>query len=151
MYLKRITTSLGTFTLKSDGKALIYCKIDDGSENENSCALLEEAAQAIGAYLSGSKTSLEAIPVNPSGTEFQLAVLQCLRQVPYGKTLTYLDIARMLHKERACRAVGRACAKNPIWLFIPCHRIIGVKGALTGYAGGIEMKRTLLTLEGVMP
>ena len=87
------------------------------------------------------------LPVKLQGTEFQVKVWEALRQIPYGKVSTYKEIATAIGNPNAARAVGMACNRNPIWIAIPCHRVIGSGQALTGYAGGIDMKRSLLQLE----
>lgn len=88
------------------------------------------------------------VPVSfGSGTEFQRAVWTALASIPYGETRTYTWVAREIGRPGAVRAVGRACGQNPVAIIVPCHRVIGVDGGLTGYAGGMECKRSLLTLE----
>lgn len=82
------------------------------------------------------------------GTDFQKRVWKELLKIPYGKTCTYGEIAKKIGKPKASRAVGAACNRNPIGIIIPCHRVLGTKGALTGYAGGINLKKKLLSLEG---
>ena len=98
------------------------------------------------AYLSGQRRTLD-FPCRAAGTPFQQEVWQALQEIPYGEVRTYGQIATAIHRPRACRAVGAAAGKNPIWIAIPCHRCVGAKGQLTGYAGGLAMKRALLTLE----
>ena len=87
------------------------------------------------------------LPLKPKGTPFQQAVWNALSQIPYGKTKSYREIAEMTGSPKACRAVGMANHCNPIMIIIPCHRVIGANGALTGYAYGVEMKKQLLLLE----
>jgi len=105
------------------------------------------------AYFSGEKPTVK-IPLAPHGTEFQQAVWKLLLEIPYGKTTTYGAIAAQLSstgKRAAAQAVGGAVGHNPISLLIPCHRVLGADGSLTGYAGGLEKKRALLELESAIP
>lgn len=97
-------------------------------------------------YFSGSRKAFD-IPLRPKGTPFQLAVWRALCEIPYGETRTYGQIAAAIGKPNAARAVGMACNRNPLWIVIPCHRVVGSNHALTGYAGGLSMKRALLELE----
>jgi methylated-DNA-[protein]-cysteine S-methyltransferase len=97
-------------------------------------------------YFAGENPPPE-IPLNPSGTDFQRKVWECLARIPYGETRTYGEIAGQIHS-RSPQAVGGAIGRNPISLLIPCHRVIGSDGGLTGYAGGLYKKRELLALEG---
>jgi methylated-DNA-[protein]-cysteine S-methyltransferase len=83
----------------------------------------------------------------PKGTEFQQKVWAALCEIPYGETRTYGEIAAAIGSPKAARAVGMACNRNPVWITIPCHRVVGSNGSLTGYAGGLEMKKFLLELE----
>lgn len=99
------------------------------------------------AYLEGSLEALEPLPTDAGGTEFQQQVWRALRQIPLGQTRTYTQIAESIGKPRAVRAVGLANALNPISLVVPCHRVVGSSGALTGYAGGLELKGWLLRHE----
>ena len=87
------------------------------------------------------------LPLAPQGTPFQRAVWQALQTIPYGRTLTYAQLAQQLDKPKAVRAVGAANGRNPIPVIIPCHRVIGADGSLTGYGGGLPIKETLLSLE----
>ncbi|MEO8602436.1 MAG: methylated-DNA--[protein]-cysteine S-methyltransferase [bacterium] len=100
------------------------------------------------AYFAGDLTALDAIAVEPAGTDFQRAVWTALRRVPAGATVSYSALAGSIGAPSAVRAVGAANGANPIWLVIPCHRAIGADGSLTGYAGGLDRKRWLLDHEG---
>lgn len=100
----------------------------------------------IDAYFQGKLTSF-SIPVNPSGTEFEMKVWKELLKIPYGCTATYREIAERIGDPKSVRAVGMACKKNPIGLFIPCHRVVGSGGTWGGYNGGIEKKLFLLEME----
>lgn len=110
-------------------------------------ALTDEAARQLGEYFAGERREFD-LPLAPPGTEFQCRVWNALRQIPYGETRSYREQAEMLGDLKAIRAVGRANGANPIAIAIPCHRVIGADGSLTGYAGGLDMKARLLTLEG---
>lgn len=109
--------------------------------------LLIEAAKQLDAYLSG-KLKTFSLPLKPSGTPFMKEIWQLLLEIPYGETLTYKDIAIKAGRPNTARAVGHACNRNPIPIFIPCHRVIGTNNSLTGYAGGLPLKKYLLQLEG---
>jgi methylated-DNA-[protein]-cysteine S-methyltransferase len=98
-------------------------------------------------YFSGERESFD-IPLAPNGTGFQLAVWNALLEIPYGHTVTYAELARRIGRPSAVRAVGAANGANPIPVIIPCHRVIGSNGTLTGYGGGVERKQWLLALEG---
>ncbi|MBS1720791.1 MAG: methylated-DNA--[protein]-cysteine S-methyltransferase [Armatimonadetes bacterium] len=102
--------------------------------------------QQLAEYFAGKRTEFD-LKLAPSGTPFQQEVWAALREIPFGLTKTYGEIAKGLGKPDAIRAVGRANALNPIWILIPCHRVIGASGSLTGYAGGLSMKQGLLELE----
>lgn len=97
-------------------------------------------------YFTGERTSFE-LELDPSGTPFQQRIWQALREIPYGETSSYGELAARIGRPSAARAVGAANGANPIAVIIPCHRLIGANGALTGYAGGVERKRALLDLE----
>lgn len=109
--------------------------------------LLCQAAQSLESYFAGRLRSF-SLPLAPRGTPFQQAVWAQLLQIPYGETRSYGALARALGKPGAARAVGMANHCNPISILIPCHRVIGADGSLTGYGGGLDMKRYLLKLEG---
>jgi len=108
--------------------------------------LLLEAADQLGAYFAGELHEFD-LPLAPRGTPFQRGVWDAVSAIPYGSTATYADIAAAVGRPSACRAVGAANGRNPLPLIVPCHRVIGAAGALTGYGGGLERKRSLLDLE----
>lgn len=108
--------------------------------------LLRAAREALLAYFAGERRDFD-LPLDPAGTDFQRAVWEALRAIPYGGTRTYGEIAAAVGRPKAVRAVGQANHVNPLPIFIPCHRVVGKGGALTGYAGGLYLKRALLALE----
>jgi len=108
--------------------------------------LLQEASRQLEEYLNGERTEFD-LPLAPDGTEFQKSVWTALLQIPYGQVSTYGNLAAQIGKPKAARAVGGACHKNPIAIIIPCHRAIGSNGSLTGFGGGLPLKRWLLELE----
>lgn len=110
-------------------------------------ARLQPFADEIEAYLSGKLTSF-SVPFEATGTPFQQAVWKALCDIPYGQTASYSDIALRIGKPSSVRAVGTAIGANPVLITIPCHRVIGKNGGLTGYRGGLEMKSRLLEIEG---
>lgn len=113
-------------------------------------AAFTEAARQLDEYFARTRTQFD-LPLDPAGTAFQLAVWEQLRTIPSGTTTTYGDIAARVGKPQASRAVGAAIGRNPIGIIVPCHRVVGSSGALTGYAGGMDRKIILLTLEGALP
>jgi methylated-DNA-[protein]-cysteine S-methyltransferase len=119
---------------------------DAASPAGEELSLLREAARQLDAYFSGGLTVF-SLPLRPAGTDFQRAVWKALLDIPYGRTQSYAGIASALGRPRACRAVGMANSKNPLSIIIPCHRVIGSDGSLTGYAGGLDRKKFLLGLE----
>ncbi len=112
----------------------------------NETSLLKESAKQLNEYLLGNRKVFD-LPLAPMGTEFQTKIWNNLLTIPYGETNSYKDVASGIGQEKATRAVGNANNKNPILIFIPCHRVVGSDGKLVGYAGGIEVKKHLLTLE----
>ena len=111
---------------------------------------LQRAAAQLAEYFAGSRRDFD-LPLDPQGTTFQKAVWQGLRRIPYGTTRSYGQLAQELGNPTASRAVGAANGRNPLSIIVPCHRVIGANGTLTGFAGGLEAKRLLLQLEGVSP
>jgi methylated-DNA-[protein]-cysteine S-methyltransferase len=142
-------TDIGKITIAEEDGYITHVlfsheNLPDSRVNET--ALLKDAHKQISEYLKGERRSFD-LPLSPSGTEFQQRVWKALTGIPYGETVTYEDIARKVGNEKACRAVGMANNRNPISLIIPCHRVIGKNGKLTGYGGGLGIKEYLLKLE----
>lgn len=117
---------------------------------EGSHPLIDEARHQLDDYFAGKRTAFD-LPLAPRGTPFQLSVWQALRAIPFGDTWTYGDLARHIGQPTAVRAVGAANGRNPIPIVIPCHRVIGSDGTLTGFGGGLPTKEFLLRLEGALP
>ena len=111
--------------------------------------LLARTRQELAEYFARTRTTFD-IPLDPPGTAFQRRVWDALRAIPYGTTLSYGELARRLGDVRATRAVGAANGKNPIPIIVPCHRVVGANGALTGFGGGLDRKRWLLEHEGAL-
>lgn len=107
---------------------------------------LPETRRQLAEYLAGERRAFD-LPLAPRGTDFERRVWEALLAIPYGETRSYLEIAAAIGRPAACRAVGRANGRNPIAVVIPCHRVIGSDGSLTGYGGGLPLKRFLLDLE----
>ncbi|OEK06161.1 cysteine methyltransferase [Flavivirga aquatica] len=107
---------------------------------------LEDCVIQLNEYFKGNRKQFN-LKLNPQGTDFQKRVWTLLEQVPYGKTMTYLELSKQLGDVKAIRAVANANGKNPLWIIVPCHRIIGSDGSLTGYAGGLHRKKWLLEHE----
>ncbi len=108
---------------------------------------MPDVTAQLGEYFAGKRTEFD-LPLDPQGSVFDLEVWQPLTHIPYGETPTYGELARQVGRPKGAQAVGGANGRNPLAIIIPCHRVIGKRGALTGYAGGLDRKRALLTLEG---
>lgn len=161
-YLSHYDSPLGPITLSSDGEALTGLWFDgqkyfgatlSKEQAEKDLPVFTEARRWLEAYFAG-KDPGPTPPLNPKGTPFQKAVWDILRTIPHGSTLTYGEIGlRVAHTmgraSMSAQAVGGAVGHNPISIMIPCHRVIGTRGSLTGYAGGVDKKLRLLQLEGV--
>ncbi|MBN1984768.1 MAG: methylated-DNA--[protein]-cysteine S-methyltransferase [Prolixibacteraceae bacterium] len=145
IYTDYLKTPVGWLKLTSDTDFLLSVKFQNskGTADLNLPEILEKAKQQLSEYFEGKRQTFQ-LELQPKGTEFQKKIWNLLQSVPFGKTATYLDIARLSGSEKNTRAAGLANGKNPIAIIIPCHRIIGTNGKLTGYAGGIERKRWLL-------
>ena len=143
----------GNIVIESDGNAITGVKTESGIEAGTEPAGIKDAstltditAMQLNEYFTGKRKKFD-VPLNPQGTDFQRSVWKALQGIPYGKTKSYKQIAQAVGNPKACRAVGMANNKNPIWILIPCHRVIGSDGSLTGYGGGIKMKKKLLEIE----
>ena len=134
--------------LVSDGTALVRaCFVEQTDTGTSETDEIEQlAAQQLREYFDGQRTEF-TVPLKPSGTPFQRMVWEQLEHIPYGQTISYGEVAAAIGKPQAARAVGMACGRNPIWIFLPCHRVVGRNGELTGYAGGLMRKRWLLDWE----
>jgi methylated-DNA-[protein]-cysteine S-methyltransferase len=139
---------LGWLKLTSNSKSLLSVSFEEKEGNGSSeiPAILKKSIQQLDEYFNGSRNTFD-LQLSPEGTEFQQKIWKLVTSVPYGETTTYLDIAIRSGSEKNTRAVGLAIGKNPIPIIIPCHRIIGSNGKLTGYAGGLERKKWLLLHE----
>ena len=155
-YYTFIESPIGPLQLISDGVALTGLFMNEHKNGprpgedwvrDDTHALLIEAQRQIAAYFTGKRKTFD-LPLAPRGTEFQRRVWDALNGIPYGTTLSYGELARRIGDPKASRAVGLANGSNPISIIVPCHRVIGANGKLTGYGGGIERKRALLKLEG---
>jgi methylated-DNA-[protein]-cysteine S-methyltransferase len=148
-----VPSPIGRLTLVASGEALtgLYFEDDPHGAAATRGATRDErrlrrAAEQLEAYFAGRRTSFE-LALAPRGTAFQQTVWRALQRIPFGQTATYGDIARAIGKPAAVRAIGGANHRNPIAIVIPCHRVIGADGTMTGYGGGLDRKRTLLALE----
>lgn len=143
-------SDIGTIRLTADDEGLtsLYF-IDDDPGNNDADPVLDAALMQLDQYFQGKRSSFE-IACNPRGTSFQNRVWKALAQIPFGKTVSYLDIALLMNDRNAVRAVGRANGQNPISIILPCHRVIGSNGKLIGYGGGIWRKEWLLKHEGAL-
>ena len=160
MFERMIQTPLGEVRLRSDGKSLtglwFVGQVNDAKEHsdieiKDDLPIFGQVETWLESYFSGKQTSI-TFPLQPKGTLFQERVWKILQEIPYGETMTYGEIAQRIAKEKgvatySAQAVGQAVGKNPISILIPCHRVLGKNGALTGYAGGVYRKEQLLQLE----
>lgn len=142
-----INTPLGTTKIKGDENGVAIISILQEGEISKKIPLeLKGVVKELNEYFDGKRTEF-TFQLNPKGTDFQKKVWQALLTIPYGKTISYLDLSKQLGDVKAIRAVASANGKNPLWIVIPCHRVIGTDGSLTGYAGGLWRKKWLLDLE----
>lgn len=140
---------LGTLRLVSDGHSLTAVELPphrEVVEVGSSCAVLEAARAQLAEYFAGQRTTFD-LPLAAKGTSFQRDVWQALRTIPHGETWSYAQLAAKVGRPTGARAVGLANSKNPLAIVVPCHRVIGADGSLTGYAGGLPAKRWLLAHE----
>lgn len=148
-----IESPVGRLLLAAEGGRLRHIRFSTGSRAlgaepdwERRREPFREVERQLAAYFAGALKSFD-LPLAPEVTPFRAGVLAALQEIPYGQTCSYLDIARRVGNPRAVRAVGGAIGSNPLPIVIPCHRVIGSSGALTGFGGGLEAKRFLLDLE----
>lgn len=153
-------TPIGILTLESDGKSLTRIlfpqqkikpngdvqRLKDCPDNH---PVFVAACRQLDEYFAGKRQTFD-LPLDPAGTDFQKQVWRKLIKIPYGSTTSYGELAKALGKPTASRAVGAANGRNPLPIVVPCHRVIGSTGKLTGFAGGLKVKKELLTLEGAL-
>ena len=162
LLIDRIESDIGNIVLASDRERLCALDFEDDEpvvlprlQRRFPEAQVVEAddpqgfTSCIRAYLAGELHVIDDVPVSTNGTEFQRQVWRALRDIPPGTTTSYGDLASRIGKPTACRAVGLANGRNPVAIVVPCHRVIGADGALTGYGGGLHRKRWLLAHEGL--
>jgi methylated-DNA-[protein]-cysteine S-methyltransferase len=153
MYYCYLDTPIGELLLAGEDGALAMIGFPKGSMRRDPEAdwiynekPLATARQQLEEYFAGARKEFD-LPLTLAGTEFQVSVLKALLEIPYGKTVSYGDIAKRIGRPRAVRAVGAANGRNPIPIVVPCHRVIGSSGDLTGFGGGLDTKEALLRLE----
>lgn len=153
MYYCYLDTPIGELLLAGDADGLTLIGFPKGSmrrEAEPDWIFNEkplgEACRQLREYFAGERREFD-LPLKLSGTEFQISVLRALQEIPYGQTVSYGEIARRIGRPRAVRAVGAANGRNPLPIVVPCHRVIGSTGDLTGFGGGLDTKEALLRLE----
>lgn len=149
-----VDSPVGPLTLVAADGALVGLYMDDQRHRPEpetfgvpDADLFTEAARQLGEYFGGTRTTFD-LPLAPVGTPFQRTVWAALCDIPYGVTASYGELAATIGRPGAARAVGLANGRNPIGIVVPCHRVIGASGSLTGYGGGLERKQFLLALEG---
>ena len=142
-----IQSPLGITKIRGDENGISEISIlNEGDVSKKIPKQLQEGVSQLQEYFEGKRIRFD-FKINPQGTDFQQKVWQELMNVPYGKTISYLDLSKKLGDVKAIRAVASANGRNPIWIVIPCHRVIGTNGSLTGYAGGLWRKKWLLEHE----
>ena len=154
---RRIDSPVGPLMLAADDAGLRYIEFRENRHPADHAAwhggdndVLQAAAAQLGEYFAGTRTRFD-LPLAPRGTDFQLAVWRELARIPFGTTMSYAQLAQRVGNTQAMRAVGAANGRNPLPIVLPCHRVIGADGALTGFGGGLPVKQFLLQLEGAMP
>lgn len=163
MYTASYSSPVGELLLASDGENLTglwlegqkhYADgLDDSAETECSLPVFDCTKRWLDDYFAGKQPAIDLIPLAPQGSEFRRRICQLMCEIPYGSLTTYGQLAKdyeaRFGQKTSARAVGGAVGRNPISIIIPCHRVVGAGGAITGYAGGLDKKRILLTHEGI--
>jgi len=143
-------TTIGRIGIVENDNSIIEVYFDKEVElhdaKEKETPILKEAGKQLQEYFQGNRKTFD-LPFAPIGTEFQIKVWKALQTIPYGETRSYGEIAKSIGNPKAARAIGMANNKNPIAIFIPCHRVIGANGKLVGYGGGLHIKECLLNIE----
>jgi methylated-DNA-[protein]-cysteine S-methyltransferase len=149
MYTDYLKSPLGLVEIKASEKGLtqvIFC--GDEMTDINANIITDRCKLQLQEYFDGQRKVFD-LPLDAQGTDFQKAVWACLSKIPFAETFSYLDIAKLVDRPKGSQAVGGANGRNPISIIVPCHRVVGSNGALTGYAGGLERKLWLLEHEGI--
>lgn len=142
-----IKTPLGITKILGDENGISVISVsDEGEISDTIPVVLQEAVWQLNDYFEGKRIDF-TFKLNPSGTDFQQKVWKGLLEIPFGKTISYLELSKQLGDVKAIRAVASANGKNPLWIVVPCHRVVGTDGSLTGYAGGLWRKKWLLEHE----
>ena len=142
-----INSPLGITKIEGDENGIaVISVLSEGEISIKIPAVLQEAVSQLNDYFEGKRTNFD-FALNPKGTDFQQKVWKGLLEIPFGKTCSYMDLSKKLGDVKAIRAVASANGKNPLWIVVPCHRVIGTDGSLTGYAGGLWRKKWLLEHE----
>ena len=153
MLCKTISSPVGPLTLTGHNGALCGLEFGESSLFKDAvpgdCPLFAQTEKELAEYFAGER-KVFTVPLSLSGTDFRLKVWRALRDIPWGETRSYADIAKAIGSPNACRAVGGANHNNPVSIIVPCHRVIGADGSLTGYGGGMAIKENLLKLEGIL-
>jgi methylated-DNA-[protein]-cysteine S-methyltransferase len=155
LFYKEMESPVGKLKLVASAKALVAVLWQRERQNRVKLdpmrfaprqPILLEAERQLAEYFAGTRTTFD-LPLEPDGTAFQKKVWRALRKIPFGTTRSYLELAKAVGAPSASRAVGAANGKNPLSIILPCHRVVGARGHLTGFAGGLKIKATLLALE----
>ncbi len=146
-YRDHVDTPLGRMEVCAGDSGITSLNFVEETSSVNSSSITDEAIRQINQYFDGERRTFN-IALDATGTDFQQGVWQALCAIDYGQTCSYQDIAEAIENPKAVRAVGAANGKNPISIIVPCHRVIGANGALTGYASGVDRKAWLLKHEG---
>lgn len=162
-YISKYNSPMGEILMESDGTNLtglwlvgqkyFNCEVEENVTINDNLKIFKQVKLWLDDYFNGKTTSIKNLPLAPQGNEFRIAVWEILKTIDYGKTCTYGEIAKQIAKKfnkksMSAQAVGNAVGHNPISIIIPCHRVIGANGNLTGYAGGLDKKIKLLEIEG---
>lgn len=164
MYTASCESPVGEFLLASDGESLIglwlvgqkhYADgVGENAVTDHSLPVFDRAKRWLDDYFAGEQPAIHQLPLAPQGSEFRRRICQLLCEIPYGTLTTYGQLAKdyevKFGQKTSARAVGGAVGRNPISIIIPCHRVVGANGAITGYAGGLDKKRLLLAHEGIV-
>lgn len=161
LFFERFDTPIGTLTLAADADGLRHIEFQDNRHpvdregwipgaSRAAADVLRATREQLREYFEGRRQAFD-LPLLPQGTAFQMDVWETLATIPWGATWSYRDLARAIGKPEAVRAVGAANGRNPLPIVLPCHRVIGADGSLTGFGGGLPIKAALLRLEGALP